>query len=80
MLNLNTHYAYSDLRKQRAQMRVRGEKLSGYKLTDGLLRYSENGESYISTLRSIMDYNHLNPADSAYLRNEQPIYLLPVID
>lgn len=80
MLNLNRHYAYSDLREIRAQMRADGKEVSGYELAEGLLRYSEKGESYVKTLRSIMDYNQLRVVDDAYLKNEKPLFLFPEED
>jgi len=77
MLNLNTHNAYSDLRSIRATLRKNGEKITGKLLADGLLRYSERGEVYVESLKSMMDYNRLSPADDAYLSEDAPLYLLP---
>lgn len=77
MLNLNSHYAYASLRKRRAQLRKKKEKVTGYVLAEELLHYSERGESYVKTLQSIMDYNQLRPTDDAYLKNEKPLYLFP---
>lgn len=77
MLNLNTHNAYSDLRNIRAKLRQNGEKPTGSILADGLLRYSERGEDYVKSLKSLMDYNKLSPADDAFLLDDDPVYLLP---
>jgi Bax protein len=77
MLNLNTHNAYSDLRSRRATLRKSGEKITGAILAEGLIRYSERGEAYVESLKSMMEYNKLSPVDDAYLSNENPIYLIP---
>lgn len=80
MINLNTHGAYSSLRNKRAELRVRGEKIQGTVLAEQLTRYSERGEEYVKGLKSLMDYNVLNPTDDAYLSDDPPIYLIPVLD
>ncbi|WP_340112117.1 glucosaminidase domain-containing protein [Maribellus mangrovi] len=77
MLNLNTHNAYAELRKIRANLRSNGKKITGMALADGLSRYSEHGESYVQSLKSMMEYNRLNPTDDAYLSNNPPIFLIP---
>lgn len=76
MLNLNTHSAYSSLRNKRAELRSNNNKVTGYILAGQLTKYSERGEEYVKSLRSLMDYNKLNPADDAYLAKELPIYLI----
>lgn len=80
MLNLNTHNAYAKLREKRAEARRNGDKIKGYILAEQLDKYSERGESYVTELKSLMDYNHLNPVDDAYLYDSQPIYLIPVAE
>ncbi len=80
MLNLNTHNAYSSLRNKRAELRKKGGKITGYELAGQLTKYSERGEEYVKGLRSLMDYNRLNPTDDAYLSDDPPIYLIPVAD
>ncbi len=77
MLNLNTHNAYAELRSIRANLRSNGKKITGNALADGLTRYSEHGESYVESIKSMMEYNRLNPADDAYLSNDPPIFLIP---
>ena len=76
MLNLNTHNAYSALREKRAQLREKDEKISGYILAGQLTKYSERGEEYVKSLRSLMEQNKLSPADDAYLSKDDPIYLV----
>lgn len=80
MLNLNTHNAYSSLRVKRADLRKKSENVTGYILAGQLTKYSERGEEYVKGLRSLMEYNRLGPADDAFLSNDPPIYLVPVLD
>lgn len=80
MLNLNTHNAYASLRNKRAELREKNENITGYILAGQLTRYSERGDEYVKSLRSLMDYNRLSPADDAYLSKDPPIYLVPVAD
>jgi len=77
MLNLNTHNAYASLRNKRAELREQNEKITGFILAGQLTKYSERGEEYVKSLRSLMDYNRLSPADDAYLSKDPPIYLVP---
>jgi uncharacterized FlgJ-related protein len=76
MLNLNTHNAYSDLRDKRAQLREKDEKITGHILAGQLTKYSERGEDYVKSLRSLMEHNKLGPTDDAYLSKNAPIYLV----
>lgn len=78
MLNLNTHRAYADLRARRAELRKNGQKITGIDLAETLVNYSERGEAYVETLKSMMDYNRLEPADDAFLTAPPPIYMIPV--
>jgi len=73
--NLNTAPAYRELRRIRAQLRQRGQPLSGTALAGGLIRYSERGAPYIADLRSIIRANSLDEFDEAELvpRPERPI-------
>lgn len=65
--NLNTHRAYREFREMRRVMRQDGNPLSGRKLVETLRRYSERGEDYVKTLRSIMTTNELGRLDDARL-------------
>ena len=69
MLNLNTHWAYESLRRERAKMRAAGEAIDGYRLARTLERYSERGTAYIETIESIIRGNGLEPFDRARLKN-----------
>lgn len=80
MRNLNTHRAYRRLRARRAELRAAGEPPSGWELARTLTSYSERGEDYVRTLHSIMRANNLEAVDRAYLRNMEPITLIPVGD
>lgn len=78
MHNLNTHPAYADLRKRRAERRAAGEPLRGDDLAEGLTRYSERGSEYVTSLRTIMRVNGLAAADDAFLTDQAPVFLVPV--
>jgi len=74
--NLNTHPAYLEFRIKRAQLRATNKKLSGHTLAAALTSYSERGQEYVKTLRSIISYNKLDDADDAYFSNAQAIVLI----
>jgi Bax protein len=65
--NLNIHWAYDDFRQRRADLRARQGWLSGYDLTPALERYSERGQAYIKTIRTIMRVNGFAAYDRARL-------------
>lgn len=65
--NLNTHRAYADFRRRRADQRERGERLDGAALLDGLLRYSELGQNYVDYVRGVIRANDLERIDRARL-------------
>jgi Bax protein len=74
--NLNTHRAYVAFRAERARLRAAGARISGDVLAGTLSSYSERGADYVKTLRGIMSYNKLDPADDAYLGNNQAIVMV----
>jgi Bax protein len=76
MLNLNSQASYTDLRNLRAAARARGQAPRGRDLAAGLSRYSERGEAYVTSLRSLMTTNKLDPTDDAYLSPGPAIYLV----
>lgn len=80
MLNLNTHNAYAELRNKRAELRKNGKQITGLVLAEQLTRYSERGEDYVRDLKSLMEYNRLEPVDDAYLGNDPPIFLIPATE
>ncbi len=65
--NLNTHWAYAAFRRARATMRDRGGALDGYRLAGTLIRYAEDRQIYIGTIRSIIRVNGLETFDRAWL-------------
>jgi Bax protein len=75
--NLNTHSAYLQFRIKRAQLRADNKRIAGYDLAGSLTSYSERGQDYVKTLRSIISYNKLDDADDAYLDDAQAIVLAP---
>ena len=52
--NLNTHFAYEELRKKRRELRMDGKTLTGEELISYLSKYSERGKDYIADLQSLL--------------------------
>lgn len=69
--NINISFAYLDLRRMRARMRAAGVKLDPYRLTDGLLRYSQRGAQYVDEIRSMITVNGLAHLDSLTLAQQE---------
>ncbi len=67
ILNLNTHRAYRQFRKERLALRARGQHLSGTGLAGTLTSYSERGSKYVRTIQSIITGNQLQSLDKARL-------------
>lgn len=57
--NLNTHPAYAEFRRLRALQRRTVGVLDGYALARTLSRYSERGQAYVRTIRTIIRANAL---------------------
>jgi Bax protein len=57
--NLNTHFAYKELRQIRAEARLAKQPLDGSKLAEGLFRYSIRGDEYVKDLQSLIRSNRL---------------------
>ena len=75
--NLNTHRAYDDFRRLRAEFRDGRSgrvSLDGHALAATLLSYSERGEEYTKEIQGIIDYNRLTLADDLRLLEGEPIY------
>ncbi len=79
MNNLNTHNAYQDLRDKRVELRRQGKDISGLALAETLDSYSEKGQEYVKTLKSIITANDLEVADTTNLR-EEPMTLIVGVD
>ncbi len=76
--NLNTHPAYKRFRSMRASMRRAGASPDGVRLVEALRKYSERGDHYVDTIRTIIRVNELTHFDrvrlqeSADNRNKSP--------
>jgi uncharacterized FlgJ-related protein len=70
VINLNSHPAYEEFRRIRSQLREEGKPLSSLAMADGLTSYSERGQAYVDTLKSIIRVNNLDRADDAVFRDE----------
>ncbi len=66
--NLNTHYAYKQLRQLRTVSRLNGQSPNGLKLAEGLLRYSTRGEDYVKELQAMIRSNQLGRFTTVKLR------------
>lgn len=62
--NLNTNNAYNYLREVRKNLRHNNQILSGNKLAEGLLNYSEMREKYIEEVRAVIRINKLDKHDT----------------
>ncbi len=69
--NLNTHRAYREFREMRARMRRQSGEIDSWDLVTTLHRYSERGDGYVQTLRSIMRDNQLEAFDVARLNGDR---------
>ncbi len=63
---INTHSAYADLRKMRANARQAKQALPGEALANGLVRYSERGMAYVREIQSMIRYNQLHRFTRSY--------------
>jgi uncharacterized FlgJ-related protein len=79
-LNLSTHPAYEDFRKLRAKLRSEGRPLDSLVLADGLISYSERGQEYVDSLKSLIRSNGFNLADSAIPRDEPLAFAMGAAD
>ncbi len=75
MHNLNTSYAYEDLRRLRHEIRQKNEKPTGLELAATLHKYSEKGEEYIENLYEMIRYNQLQDKDKTHLSQGPEIYI-----
>ncbi|GAB3018142.1 glucosaminidase domain-containing protein [Bowmanella dokdonensis] len=57
LTNINSHYAYSELRGIRASLRRHQQPVSAEYLVDGLMSYSERGQDYIDELLHMIRTN-----------------------
>ena len=70
MQNLNSHPAYTQFRRLRADMRQNGQPMNAVILAGSLGRYSEEGMLYVDRLRAIMRLPEVAAAREARLAAE----------
>lgn len=75
-LNLSSHPAYEDFRRLRAELKAKNQPLTSLALADGLIHYSERGQEYVDTLKSMIRVNGLDAADNAVFRDEPMRFLV----
>ena len=71
--NLNTHYAYRQMRRIRRGFRLKGAPLEGLLMIGDLKSYSERGEKYVETIKVLIEANNLQRFDDARLGDEGPL-------
>lgn len=69
--NINISFAYLDLRRMRARMRAAGVQLDPYRLSGGLLRYSQRGVQYVDDIRTMISVNGLDNLGSLVLAPQE---------
>ncbi len=74
--NLNSHRAYREFRKLRADMRAKGQTLTGHRLAGALERYSARRAAYVKSIRTIIKQNDLREFDRARLKGAMLANLL----
>ena len=60
--NLNSHPAYAELRRIRAEARAAGRQPEGYAMAAGLSKYAAIGDKYVEHIRGVIDRNGLRAA------------------
>jgi Bax protein len=79
-INLSSHPAYEDFRRLRAKLKATGKPISSIELAGGLKNYSERGQAYVDSLKSIIRVNHLYIADNGVFRDEPMRFVLGASD
>ena len=79
-INLNSHPAYEEFRSIRAGLREQGLPIDSMSLANGLIRYSERGQEYVDTLKSIIRVNNLHLADDARFRDKGMSFIVGAQD
>lgn len=64
--NLNTHFAYVELREKRELLRNTDTPISGLALATTLTRYSEEGPAYVEKVSSFIKFNKLARFNTAF--------------
>jgi len=68
--NINTHWAYNDLRQRRETMRQSGELITGLKLAGDLDLYSTRRDDYSREIINLIRKNQLEQLATVRLRSE----------
>lgn len=76
IINLSRHPAYDKFRQLRAEAREKGLEPDSMTLAEGLLNYSERGQTYVDTLKDIIRTNHLEVFDAAMLKDQSLTLLI----
>ena len=79
-INLSSHPAYEEFRRLRAKRKAAGKPLRSLDLAEGLKNYSERGQKYVDTLKSVIRVNKLDIADDAVFRDEPMRFVLGAAD
>ncbi|TYP00240.1 Bax protein [Geothermobacter ehrlichii] len=66
--NINTHWAYESLRRERERLRREGLPLSGTQLAGGLHLYSTRRQAYVDDIRALIRHNRLERLARSELR------------
>jgi len=64
MENLNSNSAYQPLRSIRSDLRAGGDPITGISLANGLVRYSQEGWTYVKKIQSMIRANNLSQYDN----------------
>ena len=64
--NLNTHFAYIELRETRAYLREADIPLTGLALAKTLTRYSEEGDAYVDKVSAFIKFNKLSRFNTSF--------------
>jgi Bax protein len=67
--NINTHWAYTSLRKERARIRKEGRIPRGVELAGGLELYSTRRGAYVEEIRAMIRNNNLSELSRTELRS-----------
>ncbi len=69
MLNLNKHFAYTDFRKKRAEIRSNNKLFDGFSAAENMKLYSELGFEYNKMLRQIIETNDFHKLEQKRVDN-----------
>ncbi len=70
---LNIGKAYAPLRAKRKRLRAEKQQVSGTILANTLGTYSEIGETYVQTIKSVISRNQLEQFNTVHFQQQEPI-------